>query len=296
MVLVDTNNDGDLSQLERDLTEAVQTNQAAAAAAAEPGDTGPAKKEGEGDDGLKLPAKLQGKSLEDIAEMYANLESAYGRMANDLGTQRKLTDRLLDLKRSEDLQHNTPPAEPVKIDSSDFFDDPVAALDRYFESKMATVQTAQADRLDSLESELTAERFVQKHGDVSALGQDQSFIEFCNGSPYRQQLSAKAAQGDYAAADEIISEYRSIQAMLGKQSAAAYTHEEPGKATDTHENLEAARKASLEGNGSGDGGESGGKTYRRADLIRLKLERPDLYQDPSFQDEITRAYREGRVK
>jgi hypothetical protein len=37
-----------------------------------------------------------------------------------------------------------------------------------------------------------------------------------------------------------------------------------------------------------------GKTYRRADLIRLKMEDPMKYE--SMQDEIYAAYAEGRVK
>jgi hypothetical protein len=37
----------------------------------------------------------------------------------------------------------------------------------------------------------------------------------------------------------------------------------------------------------------GGKTFRRADLIRLKMEDPNRYE--SLQDEIYAAYADGRV-
>ena len=41
------------------------------------------------------------------------------------------------------------------------------------------------------------------------------------------------------------------------------------------------------------GSKGGGKTYRRADLIRLKMENPSRYE--SLQDEIFEAYADGRV-
>jgi hypothetical protein len=41
-------------------------------------------------------------------------------------------------------------------------------------------------------------------------------------------------------------------------------------------------------------GETSKKVYRRADLIRLRLENPDRYD--ALQDEIMKAYSEGRVK
>jgi hypothetical protein len=41
-------------------------------------------------------------------------------------------------------------------------------------------------------------------------------------------------------------------------------------------------------------GETSKKVYRRADLIRLRLENPDRYD--ALSDEIMKAYSEGRVK
>lgn len=299
MVLVDTTNENGLDQLQKDLTEAVQTRKAAQSADTEvsKGDAGSEDSGAAADD--TLPEKLRGKSLSEIADMYANLESAYGRMANDLGTQRKLTDQLLALddKRSNDLQQNTPPEqqEDLRITGTDLLDDPMGTLDKYLERRLASMQTNHEHRLDQIESSMSAERFTAKHGDISAYGQDQQFIGYINASQYRQQLAAKAAQGDYNAADELISEYKSIKDMLASQKTDDTT-DTGQEAQDQDANIEAARKASFEGSSSGDAGAGNGKTYKRADLIRLKLERPDLYQDPAFQDEIIRAYAEKRVK
>jgi len=45
---------------------------------------------------------------------------------------------------------------------------------------------------------------------------------------------------------------------------------------------------------SSSGSTGTGKTYKRADLIRLKMQDPMKYE--SMQDEIYAAYAEGRVK
>ena len=110
---------GNIVQLEKDLAEAViqpANSESPAPAAATPA----------GDE--RLPPKLRGKKLEDIVDMYTNLESQMGRMANDLGQQRKLTDRLLDLKRETDLQSQTPPR--VDLKGADLLENPTEALDR----------------------------------------------------------------------------------------------------------------------------------------------------------------------
>ena len=44
----------------------------------------------------------------------------------------------------------------------------------------------------------------------------------------------------------------------------------------------------------GGSGESGKRTYRRADLIRLKMTDPDRYE--ALSAEIMQAYADGRVK
>jgi hypothetical protein len=81
-------------------------------------------------------------------------------------------------------------------------------------------------------------------------------------------------------------------------SKQASTSTSKQSATNTSTDLEAARKVSLE-TSSGAGGSDGikkGKTYSRADLMRLRIEDPDSYYDDAFQAEILRAYNEGRVK
>jgi hypothetical protein len=118
---------GNLTSLEADLTAAVTASQSEPVKAAPVGTTTSQTS--------ALPEKLRGKSLEDIANMYVNLESTYGRMANDLGQQRKLTDRLLDLKRVEDLGKQQPKA--VEVSTSEFLEKPTETLEKFVSSREA---------------------------------------------------------------------------------------------------------------------------------------------------------------
>jgi len=274
---------GNIAQLEKDLAEAVV--QPAATPAQTPATPTPAV-----DD--RLPPKLRGKKLEDIVEMYTNLESQYGRMANDLGQQRKLTDRLLDLKRETDLQSQTPPR--VDLKGADLLENPAEALDRFLAAREASRTNETAQRLQELELRLARQTFTQRHPDYEQYSADQGFHAWVASSPYRQRVGQAAAQGDLGAADELLTEYKERQ----KAGASVPT---PTPKPPVNDGLAAARAASLESSAapSGDGagrGKVAGKVYRRADLLLLKMQKPDVYYDDTFQAEILRAYSEGRVK
>lgn len=301
MVLVDLNNeDSDLAELEKGLTEAVH-----ARAETLQGDTKDetgknATQDAQESHDPDLPDKLKGKSLEDIAAMYKNLESAYGRMANDLGQQRKLTDRLLELKRSEDLEQNggtkQPAPEKVEFTGSQLLDDPMQVLDKYLEAKLGRYQSDSISKVEQLEKSLAERDFIAKHGDISQLGQDPKFAEYVNASPYRVQRAQQAAAGDWVAADELLTDYK---ALFGGQQKDARTEEshdaKPEKTSEANSALKEAQKAQLESAGNGQSA-SNKKHYSRAALMQLRLTNPDKYYDPAFQDEILQAYQEKRVK
>src|SRR6266403_1281764 len=110
----------------------------------------------------EIPVKLRGKSLTEIADMYRNLEAAHGRMANDLGAQRQLSDRLLELKRSDDLGQNTPPKKPEKVSvtAADLLEKPTEALERFADSREAAVVAQVIDRLNRVEAALVQREFA----------------------------------------------------------------------------------------------------------------------------------------
>lgn len=272
-----TEESGNLSDLEKELGEAVSLSapQAKPTTPAAPVVT---------DEDANVPEKYRGKSKAQIIEMHLNAESQIGRMANDLGTQRKLTDRLLDLKRDEDLSRNTPPAKVTREELLQS-DDPTPVLDRFVESRVNRAESETKARLERMEQSLAQNAFVTKHPDYVQIANDPSFVSWAQQTPYRQRLTAMAVQqNDWAAADELLSEYKA---------------QKPAKSAPVQQdNLAAARAAALESGAAPtkSGGEVAGKVYRRADLIRLRIEDPEKYYSDDFHPVIMKAYAEGRVK
>jgi hypothetical protein len=233
-------------------------------------------------DDEELPERMRGKDLKDIVEMYKNLESVNGRMANDLGSQRQLTDRLLDLKRQSDLGSQAP--VKAKIDVNELLDNPNEAIEKI----LAERERTQQDRVAALEMQLAARDFLTKHSDYEQFTNDPQFAEWVKGTSYRASVANRAANGDYSAADELLTEYKDRT----KSKPAAVTKPK-------EDNLETARAASLESSGAAAreaGSAKTGKIWRRADLLKLQLEDPDSYYDQSFQDVIKQAYVEKRVR
>lgn len=290
--LVDTvDSVGDTASIEKDLKEAVTQNTAAAKASTSLASPQQVQQEPQDRkyvlDGDNIPVKLRGKTPEEVAEIYANLERAYGRMANDYGTQRQLTDRLLGLKRESDLASNSQRRELPSIKSTELLENPAEVIDRVVSERIQALKTENAQQLSEMEASLAREKFVQKHSDYETVAADPEFTAWIQKSQYRMRAANAAYNGDWAAADELLSDYKER-----KNTAPTPKREESRR----DENLEAARAASLESGAPPEGaGAKSGKKYRRADLIRLRLEKPDLYYSDDFQSEIMRAYAEKRV-
>jgi hypothetical protein len=274
-----------LTELENDL-------QAATLARSTPNDKSKGKSitDNTSDNDDDIPDKYRGKSLKEIIAMHQNAESSLGRMANDLGTQRKLTDRILDLKRETDLGNNTAPAK-VQIKSDELLENPTEALDRY----TAPREQANQQRIDHLERQMALQAFVAKHPDYAQFSNDAEFANWVNSSPIRARAAATAARGDWTSADDLLTEYKGEKARTKK--ADVVEDEAAGEDTPSNDKLAGARKASFESSSQASAGaKKGGKVYSRAALMRLRVEKPDTYYNDDFQTEILAAYNEGRVK
>lgn len=236
-----------------------------------------------------LPEKLRGKTREEIASMYVNLESINGRMANDLGAQRRLTDQFLELKRSQDLAGQKPRPQ-VKVD--ELLDKPTETLERFSAEREAALERQLNERLAALEGNIARTAFVQKHSDYEKIANDPAFVNWIQSSQYRMRAAHAAYQGDWNAADELLSEYKSRQ-QGSTQTRGADAPQRPAP------NLGAARAASLESSsaaGAGPNSKADAPRFTRVELMELRLHNPDKYYDESFQREVLKAYAEGRVK
>lgn len=237
-----------------------------------------------------LPEKYRGKSIRDVIEMHRNAEAELGRKGNELGQYKSLTDRLLDLKRHEDLAKGGATEAAVEedvlpeISATELLDNPTQSVSKLWEAKEKSAEKRrQREEAEARKKELEAE-FASKHPDAGEIAQDAKFIEWVKSDPARTYMVMTAANGDLYAGDLILQEWKSRQS----------SSEEPPKMKPP---IEEARRASTERTGQSHTPDApSGKTYRRLDLIRLKLSDPEAYGDESFQREIMRAYAEGRVK
>lgn len=222
----------------------------------------------------KIPEKYSGKSLEDIVKMHQEAEKLIGRQAQEVGEMRKLADQL--------IQQNLNKEQPVAKQETevDFFEDPKTAVLKAVETHPDIIAAREAAQ--QFKKMQTQQMLQQKHPDFAEVVGDGEFQEWVKASPYRLNMFAMAdSQYDFAAADELLSTFKQIRGTKAKQTTEA------GQKV-LKQNLKAA---SVDVGGTG---ESSKKTYRRADLIRLKMSDPDRYEQ--LQPEIMAAYSEGRVK
>ena len=222
-----------------------------------------------------IPEKYRGKQLSDIIKMHQEAEKLIGKQAQEVGEVRKLADDLIKQNLSEKSQ-------PIKEEEPevDFFENPQAAVRKTVDSHPDVLAARQA-ALDFKKMQIQ-QKLAAEHPDFGQIVQDSDFTNWVKSSPVRIGLYAKAdGEFDYDSANELLSTYKQLKGIKAKQTSDA------GE-TQRKTNLKAA---SVDVGGTG---ESGKRVYRRADLIRLKMQDPNRYD--ALSDEIMTAYAEGRVK
>lgn len=227
-----------------------------------------------------IPDKYRGKSLNEVIEMHQNAEKHAGRLGNEVGELRKLTDEIL--KRQLESAANPAGNESAqKVSADDLMENPDQAISkvvstdpkvREIEAKL--VARERADQLAVLKTQ---------HPDAETLAQDPKFGEWVAASPARVRMFQQADQNfDYELAGELFTLYKAGRAMTEAERAQAEEQREHDKA-----GLKAPRSS------SGSNGQRV-KVFKRADLMRLKIEDPTRYE--RMQPEILQAYAEGRVR
>lgn len=222
----------------------------------------------------KVPDKYSGKSLEEIVQMHQEAEKLIGRQAQEVGEVRKLADELLKQQLSS-KQAAVPEESEI-----DFFEDPKKAVLQAVEKHPDVLAAKQAAQ--QFKQMQTQAMLQKKHPDFAEVVQDGEFIEWVKASPVRLDMYSKADTNfDFQSADELLSTFKQIRSVKTQQATTA--------AKDTiNKSLKAA---AVDVGGTG---ESSQKTYRRADLIRLRMTDPARYE--ALQPEIMAAYAAGRVK
>ena len=223
----------------------------------------------------ELPEKYRDKSLDDIVRMHQEAEKLIGKQAQEVGEVRKLADELIKQNLGS-RQQQTRQEEP----EVDFFENPQKAVQRTVDNH-PDILAARQVTLEMKRSQIQ-QRLAQEHPDFGDIAKDQDFANWVKSSPVRIKIFEQADSGyDFDSANELLSTYKQLRSVKQKQ---------------TSDEGEVTRKQNLKAVGVdvGGSGESSKKVYRRADLIRLKMQDPDRYD--ALSQEIMTAYQEGRVR
>ena len=223
----------------------------------------------------ELPEKYREKSLDEIVKMHQEAEKLIGKQAQEVGEVRKLADELIKQNLGS-RQQQTRQEEP----EVDFFENPQKAVQKTVDNH-PDILAARQVTLEMKRSQIQ-QRLAQEHPDFGDIAKDQDFANWVKSSPIRIKIFEQADSGyDYDSANELLSTYKQLRSVKQKQ---------------TSNEGEVTRKQNLKAVGVdvGGSGESSKRVYRRADLIRLKMQDPDRYD--ALSQEIMAAYSEGRVR
>jgi hypothetical protein len=232
----------------------------------------------------EVPEKYKGKSLDDIVKMHQEAEKLIGRQAQEVGEVRKLADSLL--KQQLESKHDT---QPVIAQEIDWFEDPAKAVNQAVENNpiLKKLQEEQAKQV-----QIAALQSIEKaHPDFISVAQSEDFQQWIGASKVRQQLFAQANNYDSDSALELLDTYKAIRGIQQQKEETSKAADNKLKQADDVSRSKALKTASVQQGGTG---ESTKPIYRRADLIRLRMQDPKRYE--SMADDILQAYAEGRVR
>ena len=235
-----------------------------------------------------LPEKFKGKSLEDVAKAYEDLERLSGRQSAELGEMRKTYDEFIrsTLTQKRDEKPVDSPAESTDDDTA-FFLNPREAIAKAVENHPLVKELREKTTLS--QHERNAQTFRAKHPDAESIVKEPEFRQWVEASKVRRELLMRADRDfDVDAADEVFSTWKELRGVKAKQAE-----------TDTTSSAEAARKEAVRAGTVPSGNtappsDGGKKIYRRVDLIKLQQVDPDRYA--AMGDEILQAYLEKRVR
>ncbi len=227
-----------------------------------------------------IPQKYAGKTLEDVIEMHQNVEKAFGKQGQEVGSQRKMIEQLL--AQSQASQATEATEEPENFEDV-FYDDPAKAVRSEIENHPEILKAKEANVKAQQDANLT--KLEATYPDFMDVVSDKQFQKWVGESEIRTELFRKADSNyDFNSANELLGVWKQIS-MIGKTQEV--------KKAEKVKREKALRQTSSETRSSGDS-VGGKKVYRRSDLINLQVSDPARYAQMS--SEIDAAYAEGRVK
>lgn len=240
----------------------------------------------------ELPDKYKGKSAVEIARMHMNAEKRLSTMGNEIGSLRRQADQLLAIRPRENVSVPETPRKPVTVD--EIFTDPEKAIRETLNtSDVARKADEAAKRADNIERQLALREFASRHPSYEQDLGDEAFQEWVAGNPARVELFRRADSYDVASADalwQMWGEYKQLNEIKEKRAAAVEKRKQALSAGRTISDASTDSPAK-------------GPVYSRAKLMELQTRAHQgdsaaraRWNDQTFQNELLRAYSEGRVR
>lgn len=231
-----------------------------------------------------IPERFKGKTAEEIAHSYTELEKLNSRQAQDLGSLRRSVDELLALKSpTSEARAEATSKKPITVD--EIYENPDEVI-----RKVAREESS--DRIEILERELyngkvekAMAAFTDRYPTWQADVKDPAMLNWIKDKPYRVRLAVAADQGNLDAADELFGTYYDTQKKV-------VTEEKK------RERKQKVQAAGLESAGAGVPETI--ERYSRAALMekRIAAKRGNAEAERwlnAHGDSIQQAYAEGRV-
>lgn len=230
-----------------------------------------------------IPDKYKGKSLEEIVKMHQEAEKLIGRQAQEVGEVRKLADDLIKQQLNTKQQDTQPRVEDNEID---YFTDPKQAVNQAVANNPIVRNLQEQAEMQARQQ--GAAQLQSKFPNFQETVASTDFHDWIKSSKVRIDLFTRANNFDFDAAEELLSTYNAIRGV--KEQKAQQADAELVQ-TDKASRSQALRTAAVQKGGTG---EVSKPIYKRADIIRLRMQDPNRYND--MHDDIMLAYAEGRVK
>lgn len=231
-----------------------------------------------------IPERFRGKTPEEIAQSYVELEKLNSRQAQDLGALRRSVDELLSLK-SQESGTGAEATSKKPLSMEDLYEDPDSNIRK-------VVREESTDRIEKLEQELyqtKAEKamaqFTERYPTWQEDVKDPAMLNWIKDRPYRVRLATAADRGDLDAADELFGTYYDTQKKAEKEEKK-------------RERKQKVQAAGLESAGAGV--PETVERYSRSALMekRIAAKRGDGAAERwlnTHAASISQAYAEGRV-
>lgn len=230
------------------------------------------------DNSTSVPEKFKGKSVEEVAKIYSDLESEFTKQSQELQKQSASVNALLEqqLQNNNNAGGNSTETEKDNgVTFDDVVSDPEASINKVANAAVNKVK----EKVDQLEKKQQMLDFRKKHPDYLEVGDSEEFAKFVKATKHRTSMFLEAHNNsNLAAADTILTEFKASQGSKSKRD------------TKNENDLNDVTTDSDVTGGSNNGGKP---VFSRQQIRHIRQHKPEVYK--KHEATIRLAYKEGRV-